>query len=458
MQMEKTKIPFSTGERILVEIEGLNHAGEGVSHLDGFTVFVPWTAPGDKVEAEVISLKKNYARALPCALHRPSLDRLEADCPHHGICGGCQLQHIRYSKQLHWKRQIVADMLQRLGGLHVKVNPVIGMDDPWSYRNKAQFPVADDNGNLKIGLFEKRSHKVVDVHECLIQHPLNLQAVEVARELIEKLKIPIYNEQTHSGLLRHLLARTSFSKKELLLVLVTNGRLLPGADYLVTQLASRLKNLVGIVQNINTRRGNVVLGEENLLLWGRDYLVEELNGLCFHISAGSFFQVNSRQAAVLFKLVRDYAQIKGGEIIFDLYCGSGAISLFLCKNAGKVIGVESYAPAVRDARKNARLNGITNVEFYTGRAEELMPELIARGYRADIVVVDPPRKGCDEELLAAIVKSRPQRIIYVSCNPATLARDLRYLAASGHIPGEVQPVDMFPHTPHVECVVLMSRL
>ncbi len=454
--MEKTKIPFSAGERILLEIEGLSHAGEGVSHKDGFTVFVPWTAPGDKVEAEVISLKKNYARALPRALQHPSLNRLNAACPHHGICGGCQLQHIRYDEQLRWKRQMVSDMLQRLGGLHVKVLPVIGMDEPWSYRNKAQFPVADDDGSLKIGLFEKRSHKVVDVHECLIQHPLSRQAVKAARETIEKLEIPVYKEKNHSGLLRHLLARTSFSNNEVLLVLVTNGRLFPGADYLVTQLVSRLKNLVGIVQNINMRRGNVVLGEENLLLWGRDYLVEELNGLRFRISAGSFFQINSRQAAVLFRLIRDYAGLEGGETVFDLYCGSGAISLFLCKNAAKVIGVESYIPAVEDARKNARINGITNVDFHAGRAEKLIPDLIARGYRADVVVVDPPRKGCDEELLAAIVKSLPQRIIYVSCNPATLARDLRFLATAGYIPREVQPVDMFPHTAHVECICLLT--
>lgn len=456
--MKKTETPLHVGERVILEIEGLNHAGEGVSRKDGFIVFVPWTAPGDRVEGEVISVKKNYARALPDALLHPSSSRVEAPCPHHGICGGCQLQHIKYSEQLRWKRRIVSEMLQRIGGLETEVLPVIGMEKPWRYRNKAQFPVAREGGVLKIGLFERRSHRVVDVNDCLIQHPLGVQAVEALRRLIEELKIPVYNEEKGEGLLRHILARTSFSREEVLLVLVTNGRILPGEEYLAEQLASCLKNLAGIVQNVNTRRGNVVLGEENLPLWGRDYLMEELKELRFRISAGSFFQVNPLQAEILFSLVRDYAELEGKETVFDLFCGSGAISLFLCKNAMKVIGVESYAPAVEDARKNARINEITNAEFYCGRAEKLIPELIAGGFRADVVVLDPPRKGCDEELLAAVAKSRPQRIIYVSCNPATLARDLRYLAASGYIPLKVQPVDMFPHTGHVECVVLMQNV
>ncbi len=454
--MAKTKIPLSKGERVVLEIVDLNHAGEGVGRVNGFTVFVPWTAPGDRVDAEIISLQKNYARGLIYSLLNSSPHRLEPPCSDHGTCGGCRLQHIQYSEQLRHKQQLVAGALKRLGGIDVPVLPTIGMTEPWQYRNKAQYPVGEAGGKLKMGFYQQRSHALVDVRHCLIQHPAADRAVAVARELITELGIPVYNEKEHRGVLRHLITRTSFSRGEVLLVLVTNGRALPSGDRLIKQLAEGVKDLVGIVQNVNTRRGNVITGEENLLLWGRDCVVEELGGLSFHISAGSFFQVNPHQAAVLFNLVRDYADLKGGETVLDLYCGSGTISLFLSSKAARVIGVESYAPAVEDAKKNAKLNGITNVEFHAGRAEEVMPALAKQGINVDIVVVDPPRKGCDEKLLATLAAMQSSRIIYVSCNPATLARDLRYLTGSGYVPRAVQPIDMFPHTAHVETVTLLS--
>ena len=455
--MAKMQGPLSKGEKVTLEITGLNHDGEGVGRVRGFTVFVPWTAPGDRVEAEIISLQKNYARALPCDIIQPSPYRQEAPSSYYGSCGGCRLQHIQYEEQLRLKRQMVVDALQRLGGVDLMVHPVIGMADPWHYRNKAQYPVALDGGKLKIGFFQPRSHNLVDVRRCLIQHPASEWVVGAMRSLIPKLGISVYDEKEHRGLLRHLITRTSFSSAEVLLVLVTNGQDLPARERLVRELTQQVNGLVGVVQNVNTRRGNVITGEENILLWGRDYVVEELGELCFQISAGSFFQVNSQQAEVLFNLVRDYADLKGGETVFDLYCGSGAISLFLSGQAARVIGVESYAPAVEDAKKNARLNKINNVEFHAGRAEELMPAMLEEGLTADLVVLDPPRKGCEEKLLAALAEMQPPRIIYVSCNPATLARDLRYLVERGYAVREVQPVDMFPHTAHVECVVLMTR-
>ena len=456
--MAKAKIPLSKGERVILEIMDLNHAGEGVGRFNGFTVFVPWTAPGDRVDVEIISLQKNYARALTHSLVNASPHRLQPPCSDHGTCGGCRLQHIQYSEQLRHKQQLVVGALKRLGGIDVPVHPTIGMTEPWHYRNKAQYPVGEAEGKLKMGFYRQRSHALVDVRHCSIQHPAADSAVAVTREIITELKIPIYNEKEHRGVLRHLITRTSFSRGEVLLVLVTNGCTLPSGDRLIKQLAKRAKDMVGIVQNVNKRRGNVILGTENLLLWGRDYVVEELGGLTFHISAGSFFQVNPRQAAVLFNIVRNYADLKGGETVLDLYCGSGAISLFLSSKAARVIGVESYAPAVEDAYKNAKLNGINNVEFYAGQAEEVLPVLARQGINGDVVVVDPPRKGCDERLLATLEKMQPPRIIYVSCNPATLARDLRYLTGIGYVPREVQPIDMFPHTSHVECVVLMSRV
>ncbi len=456
--MAKTNVPVKKGEKIALEICGLNHDGEGVGRFEGFTVFVPWTAPGDKVEAEVISLQKSYARALPFKVLRPSPQRAEAPSPYYGSCGGCQLQHIRYDAQLHWKRQLVADALQRLGGIDVPVQPVMGMAEPWHYRNKAQYPVVKEGSKLKIGFYHRRSHDVVDLRCCLIQHRASAQALAVMRELITDLNLPVYAETEHRGLLRHIITRTSFSRGELLLVLVTNGRELPGKEQLVARLVERVEGLVGIVQNINTRRGNAIVGAENLLLWGRDYVEEELGGLRFQVSATSFFQINSAQAEVLFNLVQQYAGLDGGETVLDLYCGSGAISLFLSRQAAKVIGVESYAPAVQDAVKNARLNGIVNVEFHAGQAEELMPAMLQKGLKADLVVLDPPRKGCEEKLLAALAAMQPPRIVYVSCNPATLARDLRILVESGYSVREVQPVDMFPHTSHTESVARIERV
>lgn len=455
--MTKTEIPITRGKRVILEIKGMNHAGEGVGRFDGFTVFVPWSVPGDRVEVEVISVQKNYARGLVCSLITPSIHRQEAPCPYHGECGGCRLQHLQYREQLAHKQEVVENALKRLGGIDVPINPVVGMKEPWYYRNKGQYPLGEDNGQLKIGFYKQRSHELIDISHCLIQHPSGDRVVHLARKLIAELEIPIYNEKDHTGLLRHLVTRTSFKSGEVLLVLVTNGHRLPSGDPLVTHLTNQVKDLVGIVQNVNTRRTNVILGEENLLLWGRDYVREEVGGLKFHISAGSFFQVNPLQAKLLFDLVCDFADLKGKETVFDLYCGNGAISLFLSSEAARVIGIESYAPAVADGRKNVQLNGISNVEFHTGRAEELMPGLMEKSLWADVIVVDPPRKGCDKKLLAAMVKMQPLRIIYVSCNPSTLARDLHYLDGSGYKLKHVQPIDMFPHTAHVECVVLMSR-
>lgn len=333
----------------------------------------------------------------------------------------------------------------------------IGMSNPWQYRNKAQVPIGFIDGAVRAGFYEKRSHNIVDINCCHIQHSANDQVVHAIRKILTELPISIYHEKTHKGVIRHVLARTSFSTGEVLVVLITNGRSLPQREELITRLRANIENLCGIVQNINTRPGNVILGREELTLWGQPYLTENLSSLTFHISSRSFFQVNPIQTEVLYNKAKEYASLTGNETVFDLYCGIGTISLFLAKSAGSVIGVESVSAAVSDARHNAELNNITNTEFHAGLAEEVVPRLFKEGYRADVVVVDPPRKGCDEALLATMVNMNPSRIIYISCNPATLARDLKYLAAHGFKPTEVQPVDMFPHTAHVETVVLIER-
>jgi 23S rRNA (uracil1939-C5)-methyltransferase len=455
---EKKKPPVTKGQILQLQIENINHDGEGVGRYQGFIVFVPGAAPAETVTAKVISVQKNYARALLNAVVASSPARIPPVCEQYESCGGCQIQHLDYPQQLKLKEDMVRDTLTRLGGLETPVRPTIGMAEPWRYRNKAQVPVGFTDGEVRAGFYEKRSHNIVDLKCCHIQHPANDQVVHTLRDILTKLTIPIYHEKNHKGIIRHILARTSFATGEVLVILVTNGRSLPQREQLISHLRETIKNLCGIVQNINTRPGNTILGNEEHTLWGQPYLTEKLANLNFHISPRSFFQVNPVQTEVLYNKALEYAALTGSETVFDLYCGIGTISLFLAKAAGKVIGVESVPTAVADARHNAELNHIKNTEFHAGPAEVVVPRLFKEGYRADIVVIDPPRKGCDEALLATMVTMQPERIVYISCNPSTLARDLKYLSSHGYQPAEVQPVDMFPHTTHVECVVLMSRV
>ena len=450
--------PVRRGEIVITEITDLTHDGEGVGNAGGFTLFVPETAPGDRVEARVISVQKTYARALPLSILNYSKYRTEPRCRHFNRCGGCQLQHLQYGAQLHWKQKRVADTLRRLGQIEAPVRPVIGMAEPWAYRNKAQVPVAAENGRVVAGFYEKHSHQVVDMEACPIQHRSGSAAVEAARLALQDLGIEAYNEGTRRGVVRHILTRVSFATGELLLTLVTSRERLSRVSELTERLRTAIPALTGIVHNINPRPDNTVLGERELVLWGRPYLMEKLGGLTFHVSSRSFFQVNPAQTEALYEKALVYAGLTGRETVFDLYCGAGTIALYLARKAGQVIGVESVHEAVEDARVNALLNGIQNAHFYAGRAEEVVFRLIEEGCRADVMVVDPPRKGCATGLLHTMAAAAPRRIVYVSCNPATLARDLKILSTKGYDVIELQPVDMFPHTSHVECVTLMSRV
>ncbi len=454
----KKEIPVFKGQQLEIVIDGLNHQGEGVGRHEEFTVFVPQALPGDKVIVRVISVQKSYARALVEKLLNTSPQRVVAVCEHFGQCGGCQLQHLDYAEQLKYKQRVVYDALKRIGGLDVTVLPTIGMANPWHYRNKAQVPIGMSSGKVQAGFFEKGSHKIVDLNSCHIQHPVNDQVVHIVRKQLQELKIPIYNEKEHRGLVRHIVARTSFATAEVLVTIVTNGRELPQAQKLITALRANINNLVGIVQSINTRRVNVILGEEEKTLWGRPYLIEKIGSLTYRLSPRSFFQVNSQQTEILYQKAKEYAALQGQEIVFDLYCGIGTIALYVADAAAKVVGVEIVEAAVEDAKQNAKLNGISNVEFHAGAAEELVPKLYQQGYKADVVLVDPPRKGCDEKLLKTIASMQPERLVYISCSPATLARDLKYLTAHGFTVVKVQPLDRFPHTAHVECVTLMSKV
>lgn len=461
-------IPVKRGQRARLTIVGLGSNGEGVGKADGFTVFVDGALPGDEVEATVTEVKTNYARGALRRVVTPAAERVDPRCPVFAACGGCQLQHLDYAAQLRWKRQQVVDALTRIGHLAgVTVHPCIGPDSPWHYRNKAQFPVGmarpDSRGGagtpgLVAGIYARGSHRIVEVDECLIQRPLNNDIVRVAKGLVAKHGVQPYDELSHSGCLRHVLARVGSATGEAMAVFVTNGADFPHAAEIAADLMRELPAVVSVHQNINAHRTNVILGEETRLLAGRETITDRIGRFEFAISPRSFFQVNPEQTEVLYGKAVEYAGLTGDETVVDAYCGIGAISLFLAERAQAVHGIEVVPEAIEDARANASRNGIRNAEFHLGEAETVLPWLRDQGVAADVIVADPPRKGCEPVVLDSFAAMGPRRIVYVSCNPATLARDLARLAELGYRTVEVQPVDMFPMTSHVEAIALVMRV
>lgn len=441
-----------------MQVHGLGHSGEGVGRYEGLTIFVPGGAPGDTLAAKVVEVKKNYARAVLVEVVAPSPDRVAPPCAVVDACGGCQLQHIRYGAQLDLKRQQVADAIERLGKLDgVTVHPTLGMGDPWHYRNKAQFPVGTRSGQVIAGFFAPGTHRIVDIDHCHIQHPLGNEIMAAVKALAQQFGVPIYDERTHKGVLRHVLARVGRGTGEAMAVLVTNGPEFPVAQKIAKGLMERVPAVVSVVQNINQEQTNVVLGRKSKVLAGKDHIIDHIGDLEFAISPVSFFQVNPAQTEVLYGKALEYAGLTGSETVLDVYCGIGTISLFLARQAREVIGIEVVPPAIDDANENAQRNGVGNARFICGDAAVEMPRLAEEGVRADVIVVDPPRKGCDEPVLQAMAAVGPERIVYVSCNPASLARDLSLLQGMGYRTLEVQPVDMFPHTSHIECCALLVR-
>ena len=446
------------GAVVEVEIASIGVGGEGVGRLPGgLTVFVPESLPDERVKIRLTKVKKSYAVGETMERLSDSPLRTVPVCPVYPACGGCQLQHLSYEGQLEAKRQQVIDALERIG--HFKdltVHPTLAAPSPWRYRNKVQFPVGKAGKNVRIGCYAKGSHDIIDTDVCYIQKEENDAVVKAVREAVEELRIPPYDEDRHTGVLRHVMGRVGMGG-DVMVVLVTATKELSGAKETVKLLRARLPRLVSVQQNIQTYRNNVILGRDTKLLWGKETILDRIGKLSFHVSARSFFQVNSEQAERLYQKVMDCAALTGRETVIDAYCGTGTISLFLARQARKVYGIEIVKPAILDAQKNARDNSVKNVEFIVGDATKIMPRLYREGVRADVVVVDPPRAGCTEEVLTTFANMAPARIVYVSCNPATLARDLAILTKSGYEMQEVRPVDMFPQTAHVETVVLMSR-
>jgi 23S rRNA (uracil1939-C5)-methyltransferase len=450
-------VSLQKGQILELEISDLSHDGRGVAHINNFAIFVPGALPGERAEVQVTEVKKRYGQGLLLKIISPSSARVEPSCPVYPLCGGCQIQHLSYPEQLAAKQRRVAEALKRIGKLQGTVLPIIGMDNPWQYRNKALLPFAKTaSGEILLGCFEKGTHNVVDIKCCLIQHEAQQTALAKVRELVRKYNLSIYDERTGKGLLRHLLVRTGFRTGEMLLGLVTTKEPFPKSNQFAAELADSLDGLVGVVRNINDKRTNVILGHETKLLWGRPVLYDEILGVRYTISATSFFQVNPVGMEVLYQKVLDAAGKFSTAV--DAYCGIGSIALLLAQKGEKVFGIEVVPSAISDAKANAQLNGIDNAAFLEGKVEDVLPQLIDEDIDLDLAVLDPPRKGCDEIVLDAIAKAEIPKVVYVSCNPSTLARDLAVLAQKGYETKWVQPVDMFPQTFHVECVVLMSRV
>lgn len=459
-----------------LQITDLGTGGEGIGKFEGMTFFVKGALPGDVIEAGVTKLKKTYGYARIVRIVEPSKDRVEPICPVAGKCGGCQIMQMDYRAQLDFKAKKVAEDLIRIGGfseeeVHRVMQPIIGMEEPYHFRNKAQYPVQEDtNGNPIAGFYALRSHRVVENDRCFLGAKENEEILAIIKAYMSANKVTAYDETTGKGLIRHVLIRVGFTSKEVMVCVVINGSSLPAAGDLVERLQA-VEGMTSISVNSNTRRDNVILGNVTKTLWGSDYITDSIGGIQFQIQPRSFYQVNPVQTEKLYGKALEYAKLTGEETVWDLYCGIGTISLFLAQKAKMVYGVEIVPEAIEDAKRNAALNGMDNAHFYVGKAEEVLPEYYEQGSihgekiaeadkklkAPDVIVVDPPRKGCDEKCLSTMLRMAPKRIVYVSCDPATLARDLKFLCAEDYRLVEVTPVDQFCHSLHVESAVLLTR-
>ena len=484
---------YKKNDIVTVSIDDIGNDGEGIGKIDGYALFVKDAVIGDIVEARITKVKKNYGYARVEKVITPSSFRVEPRCAFHRQCGGCQIQAMSYEKQLTFKQDKIRNNLIRIGGFEKEyidkiMEPIIGMEDPWHYRNKAQYPVGyDKTGKLVTGFYAGRTHDIIPNTDCALGAHENKLILETVLSYMNENHVTAYRENTGEGLVRHILIRTGFSSGEIMVCLVINGKKLTAEKELIRKLTEidfenaglqrSARRIVSVCVSINTERTNVIMGKEIRILWGRGYIEDsirimkmtgegERNNLfeptnekvTFHISPLSFYQVNSVQTEKLYSIALDYAGLTGKETVWDLYCGIGTISLFLARAAGYVYGVEVIPQAIEDARENARINGIDNVEFYVGEAEEVLPDKYEKeGIHADVIVIDPPRKGCDARCLETMLAMKPERIVYVSCDSATLARDLRVLVDGGYEVRRVKGVDQFGQGVHVETVCQLVR-
>lgn len=442
-----------------IEITGYTAEGSGVGRWQDIAVFVPLAAAGDRLSVKILKTAKTYAFGKIESIIRPSEQRVDAGCEQFSKCGGCVYRHIAYEEELRAKQQRVQDALERIGGLHdIVLNPIVGAEQPDHYRNKAQIPIGFENGKIRMGFYANRSHQIISCNECLLQPKAFAAAMNAFQEWAEKTGEDVYNEQTGKGRLRHLYLRQAEATGEMMVCVVVNGNGVHHEPELVELLRKNVPGLKSVIINSNREKTNVILGKKCRTVWGSDSITDILCGLKFNISPMSFYQVNRSQAERLYTIAGKYAGLTGSETLLDLYCGTGTIGLSMADKAKNVIGVEIIEQAVEDAKKNAARNGIENAEFLCMDAAKAADMLASRGVKPDVVILDPPRKGCDASLIETVAGMAPQRVVYVSCDPATLARDLKLFASKGYRAEEATPVDMFPRTAHVECIVLMSRV
>ena len=450
---------YRKNDIVTLEIVDCGTDGEGIGKADGFTVFVKDAVIGDTVKAKIMKAKKNYGYGRLMEILKPSPYRVEPVCPSARQCGGCQLQAVSYEEQKVFKEKKLRGHLERIGGFHdLPMEPLIGMDEPYHYRNKAQFPVGrNKEGRIITGFYAGRTHAIIENRDCALGIPQNKDVLDRVIAHMEKYNIAPYDEMTGRGLVRHIFVRYGFFTGEIMVCLIINGQEFPHQKELIEKLCE-IPGMTSISLNINKKRNNVILGEKVKTIWGQEFITDKIGDISYEISPLSFFQVNPKQTWKLYSKALEYADLHGEETVWDLYCGIGTISLFLAQKARFVRGVEIVPAAIEDAKRNAKINNIENVEFFVGKAEEVLPrEYEKNGVYADVIVVDPPRKGCDEMLLKTILKMQPKRVVYVSCDSATLARDLRFLCDNGYELKKVCGVDQFPQTVHVETVCLLGK-
>jgi len=442
-------------DQLELSVYDITHTGEGIARYDNLVIFVQGAIPGETVLAEITKMKKTYATAIVKKRITGSSYAEKPVCPFFERCGGCQWLNMTYDGQLFFKEKRVKDALDRIGKLtSVSIDPIIGMDNPFHYRNKAQYKLSSKG----IGFYEKRSHRVVPIDNCINQDPSCADVIATFNLIIEKFKLSVYDERAHKGLLRGIIQRTN-QKSENMIILVINSKSLQRKEAIIEEICAGIPNVVSIYVNSNRNKGNVILGKHSTLIYGKPQLLERIGHCEYHISPASFFQVNTKQTKVLYDKVAEFCDLKGEEIVFDLFCGTGTIGIYLADQAKHVYGIEVVKAAVIDAKENARLNNIENIDFYEGRAETATHMLIeGKQVKPDIIIVDPPRKGCDGRLIDLMLELAVEKIVYVSCNPSTLARDLALLTETNYQVEKIQPVDLFPGTGHVETVVLMSRV
>lgn len=456
MKNEQTvKIKLKQTFPLTIKRLGIN--GEGVGYFKKQVVFVPGALPGEEVVVEATKVHPKFAEATVKKIRRQSPHRIKPLCPIYELCGGCQLQHLQYGQQLKEKRDIVIQSLERHTRLQIDkldIRETIGMDDPWGYRNKSSFQVSEKNGKVLAGLYGLNSHQLIDIDQCAVQHSQTNEATAAVKRILQDLHIPIYNERTRKGVVRTIVTRVGVQTGELQIVLITAQKELPKKELLIQEIQKRLPHVKSIVQNINGQKTSLIFGNETTSLAGREFIQETLGDLQFELSARTFFQLNPVQTVVLYDEVKKAAGLTGKEKVVDAYCGVGTIGLWLAGQAGEIRGMDVIPESIEDAKNNASRHGIKHAKYVTGKAEEWLPKWVKEGWRPDVVVVDPPRTGCDPQLLRTILKVKPKKIVYVSCNPSTLAKDIQTLSSQYEVK-YIQPVDMFPQTAHVEAVAQM---